>query len=170
MPDISAILGLPYLLPSQAQKHVTHNEALRLLDILVQLSVEALDADTPPPVPAEGAVYALGPAPVGAWAGQPGQIAAFVEGATEPAGATILAALDSWVPGDALIIVTAGALKPASKLRKAFEAHPNAYAAAIYDNMDAFRAENAHARQIVPERSLELRIPLHPGAEAYFSK
>ncbi len=43
-------------------------------------------------------------------------------------------------------------------------------AAAIYDNMDAFRAENAHARQIVPERSLELRIPLHPGAEAYFKK
>lgn len=41
---------------------------------------------------------------------------------------------------------------------------------AIYDNMDAFRAENAHARQIVPERSLELRIPLHPGAEAYFKK
>lgn len=43
-------------------------------------------------------------------------------------------------------------------------------AAAIYDNMDAFRAENAHARQIEPERSLELRIPLHPGAEAYFKK
>lgn len=42
--------------------------------------------------------------------------------------------------------------------------------AAIYDNMDAFRAENAHARQIVPERSLDLRIPLHPGAEAYFKK
>ncbi len=42
--------------------------------------------------------------------------------------------------------------------------------AAIYDNMEAFRAENAHARQIEPERSLELKIPLHPGAEAYFQK
>ena len=42
--------------------------------------------------------------------------------------------------------------------------------AAIYDNLDAFRAENAHARQIEPARSLELRIPLHPGAEAYFKK
>ena len=41
-------------------------------------------------------------------------------------------------------------------------------ASAIYDNMDTFRAENAHARQIIPERSLQLRIPLHPGAEAYF--
>ena len=81
MPDISAILGLPYLLPSQAQKHVTHNEALRLLDILVQLRAEELDADTPPAVPVDGTVFALGPAPTGAWAGRAGQIAAFVEGA-----------------------------------------------------------------------------------------
>lgn len=41
---------------------------------------------------------------------------------------------------------------------------------AIYDNMDEFRAENAHARQIEPERSLELKIPLHPGAAAYHNK
>lgn len=40
---------------------------------------------------------------------------------------------------------------------------------AIYENLEEFRAENAHARQIEPERSLELKIPLHPGAEAYFS-
>ena len=43
-------------------------------------------------------------------------------------------------------------------------------AAAIYDHMDEFRAENAHARQIEPERSLSLKIPLHPGAEAYHKK
>ncbi len=43
-------------------------------------------------------------------------------------------------------------------------------AAAIYDHMDEFRAENAHARQIEPERSLKLKIPLHPGAEAYHKK
>ena len=41
---------------------------------------------------------------------------------------------------------------------------------AIYENMDAFRAENAHARQIEPERSLQLKIPLHPGAERYHAK
>lgn len=41
-------------------------------------------------------------------------------------------------------------------------------AKAIYDNMDEFRANNAHAKQIIPERSLKLRIPLHPGAEKYF--
>jgi len=42
--------------------------------------------------------------------------------------------------------------------------------AAIYDNMDAFRAENAHARQIDVESSTSLKIPLHPGAAAYFNK
>jgi len=41
---------------------------------------------------------------------------------------------------------------------------------AIYDNMGEFRAENAHARQIEPERSLQLKIPLHPGAEKYFTE
>ena len=32
MSDTTTHLGLPYLLAAQAQKHVTHNEALRLLD------------------------------------------------------------------------------------------------------------------------------------------
>lgn len=41
---------------------------------------------------------------------------------------------------------------------------------AIYDNMDEFRAENALANQIEPERSLTLKIPLHPGAAKYFEE
>lgn len=42
-------------------------------------------------------------------------------------------------------------------------------AEAIYSNLDALIAENALAGQIVPERSLDLPIPLHPGALAYFN-
>ena len=80
MPDSSAILGLPYLLPSQAQKHVTHNEALRRLDILVQLAVTAIGAETPPADPEDGAVWALGSAPTGAWAGQADRLAAWIDG------------------------------------------------------------------------------------------
>lgn len=64
----------------------------------------------------------------------PGPRVALVEDANETVGPIITAALEEWAPGDAQIIVTAGALKPTSKLRKAFEAHPRAYAAAIYDN------------------------------------
>ena len=64
----------------------------------------------------------------------PGPRVAFVEDATETAAPAILAALDEWAEGDAQIIVTAGTLKPTSKIRKAFEAHKTAYAAAIYDD------------------------------------
>lgn len=36
MSEVSARLELPILQPSQAQKHLTHNEALQRLDVLVQ--------------------------------------------------------------------------------------------------------------------------------------
>lgn len=64
----------------------------------------------------------------------PGPRVAFVEDATDVVAPTILSALEDWSEGDAQIVVTAGALKATSKIRKAFEAHPNAYAAAIYDD------------------------------------
>ena len=41
MSDSTTNLLLPYLMAAQAQKHVTHNEALRLLDGLVQLLVKS---------------------------------------------------------------------------------------------------------------------------------
>jgi hypothetical protein len=75
MSDTSPRLGLPYLQPSQAQKHVTHNEALRALDVLVQLVVRSLEAADPPAAPASGDAYALAAAPIGAWAGQGGRLA-----------------------------------------------------------------------------------------------
>jgi len=75
MSDTSPILGLPYLQPSQAQKHVTHNESLQVLDVVTQLVVEAFDADTPPTVAGDGAVYALGGSPTAAWAGHAGELA-----------------------------------------------------------------------------------------------
>ena len=64
----------------------------------------------------------------------PGPRVALVEDATEQVGPIITDALAAWVPGDAQIIVTAGALKPTSKLRKAFESHKAAFAVGIYDN------------------------------------
>ena len=35
---ITPKLSLPYILPGQAQKHVTHNEALSILDDTIHLS------------------------------------------------------------------------------------------------------------------------------------
>ncbi len=39
---------------------------------------------------------------------------------------------------------------------------------AIYDHMDEFERLNAYAKQIVPEQSKALAIPLHPGSARYF--
>jgi len=40
MSETTAHLALPFIMAAQAQKHVTHNEALRILDGIVQLSVK----------------------------------------------------------------------------------------------------------------------------------
>lgn len=77
MTDTSLILGLPYIQPSQAQKHVTHNEALRVLDALVQLSVVATDASLPPSGAASGDRYVVAGSGQGLWAGHGGEIAVF---------------------------------------------------------------------------------------------
>jgi hypothetical protein len=57
MSDATTHLLLPYILAAQAQKHVTHNEALRILDGLVQLSVLDRDLAAPPASPADGDRY-----------------------------------------------------------------------------------------------------------------
>lgn len=64
----------------------------------------------------------------------PGSRAVLVEDATEHATPALVAALEDWAPGDAQIVVTAGALKASSKMRKAFEGHANAFATGIYDD------------------------------------
>lgn len=46
----------------------------------------------------------------------------------------------------------------------------HALAAAIYDNLDEFIEENALGRQIEPESSLDIALPLHPGALRYFEE
>lgn len=70
MSDTSSILGMPYIQPSQAQKHVTHNEAIRMLDALVQLSVIKRTRTSPPASFSEGDRYIVPTGATGAWAGQ----------------------------------------------------------------------------------------------------
>ncbi|KQP38268.1 hypothetical protein ASF49_04440 [Methylobacterium sp. Leaf104] len=81
MPETTPNLALPLLAAGQAQKHVTHNEALTGLDALVQLACRDKDLGAPPADPAEGDRYlVLSPSPTGAWAGLSGQIAQFQDG------------------------------------------------------------------------------------------
>ncbi|MDT3687332.1 MAG: DUF2793 domain-containing protein [Pseudorhodoplanes sp.] len=73
-------LSLPYLESGQAQKHVTHNEALRMLDALVMLSVEDRDLTAPPPAPVEAARYIVKAPGSGGFAGKDDQIAQYSDG------------------------------------------------------------------------------------------
>jgi hypothetical protein len=79
--DQTPNLTLPYILAAQAQKHITHNEALRKLDAIVQLAVLDRDLASPPASPADGARYIVAGAPTGAWVGHAGHIAAYQDGA-----------------------------------------------------------------------------------------
>jgi hypothetical protein len=73
----STHLKLPYILPGQAQKHITHNEAIAALDTLTQLAVLDRDLNTPPGSPDVNMRYIVGPAPTGLWTGKANQITAW---------------------------------------------------------------------------------------------
>ena len=77
----STNLALPYLGASRSQKHVTVNEGLRFLDVLVQIAVKSAALSAPPGAPADGQRWIIGPAPTGLWAGRATQIAAWQDGA-----------------------------------------------------------------------------------------
>ncbi len=79
--DTTGNLKLPYILPSQAQKHVTHNEALARLDAVVQLCVKSRSMTSPPSNPAEGDRYLVPSGASGAFALHQGKIAAWQDGA-----------------------------------------------------------------------------------------
>lgn len=79
--DHSANLDLPYLMPSQAQKHITHNEALARLDAVVQLAVLDRHLTAPPGSSADGDRYIVAAAATGAWTGWDLSIAGYHAGA-----------------------------------------------------------------------------------------
>ena len=64
----------------------------------------------------------------------PGPRVVLVEDTPDSATDAVAAALAEWRPGDAVMVVTAGALTKSSALRKLFEAHKDAVAAPIYDD------------------------------------
>lgn len=80
MSEETGRLALPLLAVAQAQKEMTHNEALALLDVAVQPVVQAVAPATLPSAPAIGDCWIVGPAPAAAWAGQDGALACWTSG------------------------------------------------------------------------------------------
>lgn len=79
MSDATSKLGLPFILPAQAQKHVTHNEALQRLDAIVHLAIAGED-NAPPSSPDDGACHLVGASPTGLFSGHAGKVAIYQDG------------------------------------------------------------------------------------------
>lgn len=106
MPDDTPILSLPLILASQAQKHVTHNEALRLLDVLVQLVVRNRTLTSPPSARDEGDCYIVADDASGDWAGKAKMIAAWWGGAWDYLSPQV--GWSAWVINEGLRLVYTG--------------------------------------------------------------
>jgi Protein of unknown function (DUF2793) len=87
----TAQLDLPLVMPAQAQKHVTVNEALARLDAAAQLRVVSSVLATPPATVPDGASYLVPAGATGEWSGKAGQIAVWSNG-----GWTYLAPRAGW--------------------------------------------------------------------------
>lgn len=77
MSETTPSLALPLLAAAQAQKHVTHNEALLQLDALVQLAVIDRVHGAPPAAPVPGDRYLVAAGATGDWTGHAGEIALY---------------------------------------------------------------------------------------------
>ncbi|MBK8458559.1 MAG: DUF2793 domain-containing protein [Phyllobacteriaceae bacterium] len=104
-------LDIPLIMPSQAQKHVTHNEAISRLDVLVNCAAKSRQLTAPPAAPAEGDRYLVAQNPNGVWAGREGALAAFQAGGWEflqPGAGWVVYVEDE----DAVLLHDGGGWKP----------------------------------------------------------
>lgn len=72
-------LGLPLIATQQQSPEVTHNEALYLLQALLNGVID-YGINTPAINPTEGDSYIIGAAPTGAWAGRANCVAIYTSG------------------------------------------------------------------------------------------
>lgn len=80
MTDMTPRLGFPLLSSGQAQKDVTHNEALVLADGLIQPVVQAVAPAAIPARPLPGQCWIVGNGAGGVWQGHDNAFACWTEG------------------------------------------------------------------------------------------
>lgn len=78
--ELTDRFALPLLQAGQAQKDVTHNEALVRLDMLSHAAAVSADVAAPPSAPAAGQCWIVAAGASGAWAGHVGAIAGWTMG------------------------------------------------------------------------------------------
>lgn len=121
--ETSARFDLPLLVAGQAQKEVTHNEALTFIDLALCPVVEAVGLNTVPPAPASGQAWIVGTAPTGTWLGSANALAGWTAGGWRfvqmPVGASVTVRSNglkwrrnslAWVASSAIALPTGGAI------------------------------------------------------------
>ncbi len=101
MSEVTPRLKTPYIRASQAQKEITHNTALNILDAVVQAVVVDHTLSSPPGDPDEGAVWIVASDATGAWVGHDRHLAHYIGGAWafyEP-----FAGMSVWLLGEQMI-------------------------------------------------------------------
>ena len=106
MGDVTARFALPLLAAGQAQKEIFHNEAITMLEALVQPVAQTQGDNDPPAVPQEGASWIVGTSPTGAWAGQADAVATWTSGGWR--FVTPVSGMTMWVEDRAVPALYAG--------------------------------------------------------------
>lgn len=73
-------LSIPLLVSNQSGKEITHNEALVIIDAILNRGVENKATDTPPASPNAGDAYIVGSSPTGDFASNAGELAFYNNG------------------------------------------------------------------------------------------
>lgn len=110
--DETTRFGLPLLMPSQAQKHVTVNESLARIDASLNLVLKSMSTAVPPSTVNDGESFSVPDDAVNDWAGQGGKVAIAMNGGWEfltpqigwrafvvDRGLSAIFDGSSWVPG-----------------------------------------------------------------------
>lgn len=71
--------AMPYLSQGQANKEISHNQALMIIDVLMQGRVLDRNLSAPPGSPVDGAAYIVAAAPSGDWTGHADDIAFWMD-------------------------------------------------------------------------------------------
>jgi Protein of unknown function (DUF2793) len=114
MPLQTDRLSLPLLSTAQAQKEMTHNEALALLDAVVQPVVVAVAPATLPASPAPGQAWIVGAGASGLWVGHDHSLAVWTSG-----GWRFVAPFEGmtvWSLADGMVVRRAGSVWAAGAL------------------------------------------------------
>jgi len=71
---------IPYVPENTVDPAAGLNQALNVVDALLQVRVMSLGENAPPVAPDDGDRHIVGPAPTGAWAGQANRLARWLDG------------------------------------------------------------------------------------------